>query len=234
MRIPHSPAALAALALAVLFAGCVCEEPVHHRVGHYVDPSGDLATLDRVALLALGDATDHPRVAEDMTDALYAAVVDRRLFHVALVFPEAGNCPAPLPPHRETYTLRDLAEMRRALGTDAVLLGNVRQFAPWPRMRIGLYLRLLDLRTGRLLWAIDHVWDASEEDIRRRMEAFCERELGHGPEPLDWELATVSPRVFGKYVAWEVARTLPRLHPTAAPARAEASSAHNGQNAGKL
>jgi hypothetical protein len=97
------------------------------------------------------------------------------------------------------------------LACDAILVGAVTQFEPYPHMQGGLYLRLVDVRTGRLIWSVDHVWDTADEKVRKRIQAFFEHELGKTDDPLKWRLATVSTQAFDRFVAYEAAGTLPAL-----------------------
>ena len=62
---------------------------------------------------------------------------------------------------------------------------------------------------GRLLWAVDHVWDSTAKDTQEAVRAFYSDQVAHGRSDFQWQLAAVSPRAFQRYVAWETARTLP-------------------------
>jgi len=212
VRLPISAIALAA----VLLAGCGAEPEI--RLGYYVAPRRDLVALRRVVLLPLANETDQPGAELGLSEELFRAVQGSRLFHVCPVRaedPGAAGLPAV---GSGPFTLQDLARLRRALGADAVLAGALTRWQPYPRMQTGLYLRLVDLRDGRVLWAVDHVWDATNEHTQRRVRRFFERNMGTGTAPFGWELGTVSPRAFQKFVAHEVVETLPSRAGRRAPA----------------
>ena len=195
------------LAAVVVLAGCAPEAT--NRVGHYAAPRRDIVSVQRVALLPLANETDHPGTELGLTEELFQAVQICRLFHVQPVPPDAAEA-ADLPNvGTAPMTFTDLARLRSTLGADGVLAGALTRWQPYPRMQMGLYLRLVDLRTGRVLWAVDHVWDATDEHTQRRLRRFFCREAGEGTEPFGWELGTVSPRAFQKFVAHEVTETLP-------------------------
>ncbi len=195
------------LAAVLVLAGCAPE--AMNRVGHYAAPRRDIVSVQRVALLPLTNETDHPGTELGLTEELFQAVQACRLFHVLPVPADAARA-ADLPNvGTAPMTLTDLARLRSTLGADAVLAGAVTRWQPYPRMQMGLYLRLVDLRTGRVLWAVDHVWDATDEHTQRRLRRFFCREAGEGTEPFGWELGTVSPRAFQKFVAHEATETLP-------------------------
>jgi len=198
---------LAAALVAVLLSGCAPE--AMNRVGHYTAPRQDIVSVQRVAFLPLANETDHPGTETGLTEELFQTVQACRLFHLLPVPPNVASA-AELPNvGTAPMTLADLARLRGALGADGVLTGALTRWQPYPRMQMGLYLRLVDLRTGRVLWAVDHVWDATDEHTQRRLRQFFCRQAGEGTEPFGWELGTVSLRAFQKFVAHEVTQTLP-------------------------
>lgn len=199
---------LAASLAAVLAAGCGSNQ-ARLRVGHYLDPAGGILRVDRVAFVPLANATDFPGVEEGLTTELLQALQGRRLFRVSLV-PATNDTGGPwCRPSGQAITLRELADMRKAFRCDAALVGTVTAFQPYPHLQGGLYLRLVDLRDGRLLWAVDHTWDTSDRRTQQRIEDYYRRSVESGDSPLQWRIALVSSRAFQKFVAQEVAATLP-------------------------
>ena len=192
---------------AVLLAGCTGEP--ENRLGHYTAPRRDLVSVRRVAMLPLANESDHPGTEVGLSEELFRAVQACQLFHVWPLDPQDPDAAALPAVGTQPLSLHDLARLRSALGTDAVLAGTVTRWQPYPRMQTGLYLRLVDLRTGEVLWAVDHVWDTTDEHTQRRISRFFRRRMGTGSDPFGWELGTVSPRAFQKFIAHEVAETLP-------------------------
>jgi hypothetical protein len=203
-RIPILAAALAA----VLAAGCGSNQ-ARLRVGHYLDPAGGVLRTSRIAFVPLVNGTDFPGVEEGMTTELLQALQTRRLFRVSLAPPASDTGNPWCRPSGQAITLRELADMRKAFRCDAVLVGTVTAFRPYPHLQGGLYLRLVDLRDGRLLWAVDHTWDASDRRTQQRIGDYYRRSVESGDSPLQWRIALVSSRAFQKFIAQEVAETLP-------------------------
>jgi len=195
---------------AATFSGCTAAP--EGRIAYYAAPRRDLMSLRSVAMLPLVNETDHPAAPAGLAEELFQAVQGRRLFHIRAVSPEEAERAA-LPAATGPLTLQDLARLRRSLGADAVLAGALTRWEPYPRMQVGLFLRLVDLRTGRVLWALDHVWDTTEATTQHRLRRFFADQMGAGAEPMGWELATASPQAFRKFVAWEAASTLPAPPP---------------------
>ena len=190
--------------LTCILAGCLHKGEAPH-VGYYLDAQALTGYVQRVVMLPMTSDTAYPAVAEGMTTAMFQALQGKQLFHVTLApAPEAGSLDLQKP-----FSLKDLARLRQATGADAVLVGTVRSFHPYPRMNLGLYLRLLDLRDSRVIWAVDHLWDATDKATQERMEEYFSEQSGDRWEPLQWRLATVGPAVMQQFIAYEAAGTLP-------------------------
>lgn len=196
----------AAFCVAALLAGCGEEAP---RLTSHLRSPADLARVHRVALFTLADEAAQPDVAAGMTDALYRALQERQLFHVELL--RRGH-PAEEMLRKGAqgpYSMDELAEIRDALQCDAVLLGSVTVFQPYPRMQLGLVLRLVDLKNASPVWSVDLVWDTRDKTVQAAIRRYFDARVGRKYEPLDWQYGLMSPDVFERFVAWEVARTLP-------------------------
>ena len=215
----RSGAVAAALLAAWACAGC---GPKPHRpdVACYLPRPEDLTGLDRVVVAELTGDDESGRLQRDMTQALAKAIQDRRLFHVDVVDGRDRQLRELSRQAQGPKTLKDLAALRRAFQCDALLVGSIRHFEPYPRMQIGLYLQLLDLRRGQLLWGLEHTWDTTDRATEERIRRFFQRTMGDDYGPLDWRLAMTSPKAFQKYVASEVAETL-----RVGPAPAESAAA---------
>ena len=109
---------------------------------------------------------------------------------------------------REAFDLQDLVAMREELRCDAVLFGKITSFMSYPRMQMGLYLRLLDLRGGRVLWGADHVWDMTDKGVEYRAERYYKQNLRDVYGPADSSVMLMSPSAFQRFVAHEIAQTM--------------------------
>lgn len=198
---------LTAAVMVAALAGCTKPQEPATVITCFVKP-GEVAGVSRVAFVELTDEVSQPEVSRDMTESLFRALQGRRLFHVEVFRLTDPPCAA-LPPNKfGPYTLQDLSEMRQVLGCDAVLLGKVDTYQPYPRMQIGIYLRMLDLKSGQTVWSVDHVWDTRDKKTEKRIKDFFEHQLGRDYEPVNWELGTISPSLFEKFIAFETANTL--------------------------
>lgn len=95
------------------------------------------------------------------------------------------------------------------MGADAVIFGTINRYSSYPHLMLGVHLKMLDLRTAEIVWAIEDVWDSTDQSTQKRMEQYFETEMRRGYEPLNWKILENSPRYFNKFVVYEIVRTLP-------------------------
>ena len=93
------------------------------------------------------------------------------------------------------------------LGVDAILVGTVTSYKPYPHMAVGLKMKLIDLRDGRAVWAIEQVWDTADRVTEERIEKYFERQMRSGFSPLGEQLAVLSSINFIRFVTYDVAGT---------------------------
>lgn len=200
---------LLVVGLGLAAIGCFRSQVQRPAVAYYLDAQALPGRVHRAVLIPLGNETQYPTAEDGMTAALYQAIQGRRLFHVDVSATSDPTLEGVPMDGRRPFSLKELARLRQSLGCDAVLVGAMRQFRPHPHIQVGLYLRLLDLRDSRVIWAVDHVWDATDQATQKRVEAYFRTQKGSGYDPVQWELTMLSPAAFEEFVAYEVARTLP-------------------------
>jgi hypothetical protein len=188
---------------------------------YYLNQDKDLSTVGRTALVELDNKSSYPQISSDITEALFQALQKKQPFGLAVVHRnnpawrslqmdlnsgyQTQNSALAVPP---TYTLDQLIAIRNTLKCDAVLIGTISQFKPYPHMAIGLRLKLVDLRDGQLLWALEQIWDNSDKTTEYRIKDYFQYQKRSGFAPLREQLVTVSPLEFIKFVAYEVAETI--------------------------
>jgi len=194
---------------ALAAGGCQPPEPEICADINCLPPSPrELARLNRVVFVELDDASGHAGVARETTRALHESIQARRLFHVDVVWRDEPVCRDVPLDKREAFTLRDLAAIRQELRCDALLFGKITSFLPYPRMQMGLYLRLLDLKEGKLVWGLDHIWDMTDRVVERRAENFFKEHMRDLYGPANSSVLLMSPAAFQRFVAYEASRTL--------------------------
>ena len=188
---------------------------------YYLNPSKNLSYVGRAALIELDNQSNYPEVSQQMTNALYQAMQKKQLFGIT-VFKQSDPAWQSLKldikssytidngvlKNLSVYSLEQLSVMRKTLRHDAILIGTITDFNYFPHMLIGLRLKLIDLNSGDLLWALEQIWDTADRDTEKRARKYFKHQVGTGFEPLRQELTTVSFISFTKFVSFEVAKTL--------------------------
>jgi len=209
--LPVVKAHLAATALTLgLLAGCkiVFSPSFKGPDNYYINPDKSLSMLGNTVLVELNNNSTYPQISSDVTEALFQALQKRQLFSITVL---QQSDPAWKSLEVETdslYTVEQLGAMRKALRSNAVLLGTITTYRPYPHMSMGLKLRLVDLRDGQLLWAFEQVWDTTDKATEERIKSYFQTQMKAGFEPMGGELVTVSPLRFVKFIAYEVAQTM--------------------------
>jgi hypothetical protein len=175
---------------------------------YYLNTHKKLTTIGRVAIVELENDSSYPDISADITGSLFRALQKRQIFGLTIVRRDDPSWRSLRLDGESTYNLDQIRAIRETLKCDGVLLGTVTEYRPYPHMAMGLRLKLLDMRDGQLLWAIEQVWDSSDKTTKARTKSYFKAEKGSGFEPLNEQLAAVSPIEFLKFVSYEVAETL--------------------------
>jgi hypothetical protein len=94
---------------------------------------------------------------------------------------------------------------------DAVLFSEVTAYRPYPPLAVGLKLTLVDVQSGRVLWAVDDLLDAGQPAVADGARRFhLEKMRGAGEQPFDSHSILDSPRRFARYAAATLLDTMPQ------------------------
>ena len=174
----------------------------------YLNPAKDITRVGRVALVELNNPTGHPDVARDVTDSLFMELQKRQRFSLIKVSqadPVWRNLQ--LDPDA-SFKPQQLLELQKTLACDAILTGMITEYQAYPHMSVGIRLRMIDLRDGQLIWAVEQVWDSSDRNTEARIKDYVSLQTRTGQQRVRQELIVISPLNFFKFVAFEMAQTL--------------------------
>jgi len=195
------PALCFILSLGITSAGC-SKNGLSLSSAHEV--SKNLSGIKSVCLVELENKTNYPQISEDVTESLHQSLQKKQWFNLSLLKQTDTAWKALEVRPDSTYTLEQLMTARKLLGTDALLIGTVTSYSPYPRMAMGLQLKLVDLRTGQVVWAIQQIWDAADKATQERIKKYYNQQLRSDFSPIGEQLATLSPINFVKFVTYEV------------------------------
>jgi len=197
------------LLLPVFLSGCgfnAAYKPVANY--YYLNPNKDLSTIGRTTLVELGNDSAFPQISGDVTEALYQALQKKQVFGLTVVRQSDPAWRKLQLDLNSAYTLEQLSAMRKTLNCDAVLIGTVTGFEPFPHLTIGLRLKLIDMADGQLLWALEQIWDTTDKTTQKRVRNYYKHSILPDFETLEEKLGTVSSLRFLKFVAYETSETL--------------------------
>jgi len=192
-----------------LMSGCVLNDNGRQAADYYyLNPHKDLSSAGRVVVVELENDSMYPPISNEMTEALFQAIQKKQLFGITVVRQNNPIYKTLQLDSGPPYALEQLVSMRQQLNCNAILVGTVNAYQPYPHMSIGLELRLLDLADGQLLWALEQIWDTTDKTTEQRIANYFEAEMRSGSGELREKLVVVSPLKFVKFVAYEIAETL--------------------------
>jgi hypothetical protein len=194
-----------------LTAGCSLPTSVVHPSGYfYLDKTADFSSVGKIAVLELGnDNVSGPELGKILTQTLADNLGKKHLFSIRTIYQTDVEWKGLNLDKAQTFSTRDMVEIRKQLNVDAILVGTVTRYHSYPQLLTALRLKLLDLRDGRLLWAIEDVWDSTDKNIEIRVKRFFDSQMRTGYQPMNWQFVINSPMAFHKFVMYEVVSTLP-------------------------
>ncbi len=207
-----------AIFCAAVMAGCTimgCSRAVEQKSvppsGHfYLDKTADFSSVGRVAILELENQSvsqaELPRV---LTQELSDGIGKKHLFSVQIIYKGDTEWQSLELNRIKSFSLQDWAAVRKQLKADALIFGTITRYRSYPQFLVALNIKMVDLRDGKLLWAIEDVWDSTDKNTELRIKEFYETQMRTGYQPMEWQVVLNSPKAFHKYVIYEVTRTLP-------------------------
>ncbi|MDR3460057.1 MAG: hypothetical protein P4N60_21730 [Verrucomicrobiae bacterium] len=180
----------------------------------FVYPAKLSLDFRRVAVLPIAPAAnehDLPEGCEALNPVLWEQIVKAKKFEAVPV--DANLLSRRL--GRATWTGREVlppdffAYLRREYDCDGVLFAELTAYRAYSPLAVGWRFKLVDVRTGQVIWSADELFDATRPEIQRAADHF---EAQTPKIPLitakNWAMVS-SPRLFGRYSAAALLDTLP-------------------------
>lgn len=200
------------LGIGLIGSGCRIIQPVEMPSGHYyLSPSANFPQIGKVVLLELENHSTHQEQSLVFSQALADNLGKKHLFSVRMVGREDPVWQMLDLDSINQYSNQQLADIRNTLGTDALLFGSINRYSSYPYFLMGVHLKMIDLQKGKIIWALEEVWDSTDKATEQRMKQFFENQMRTGYQPMNWQVLETSPRYFNKFVAYEITLTLPKF-----------------------
>lgn len=213
---------LLALATACLvFAGC---ESVSHtdsaRTGPFFTPANTRgvdrlpATIRRIALLPVAGLSTIPESSLARLDESFLAELNRTARAESLLV--SRDLLARLAGSRQLFSTdvlpHDLfTKLAGATQADAVLFVDLTAYSPYPPLKLGIRAKLVDIRSGEMLWNFDNLFDTNEPSVvNAARKHYLDSNPSSGGKGDLSSTVLQNPTRFGTYVASATFVTLPR------------------------
>lgn len=195
----------------LLLSGCYAPKPVEQpQIQFYIDRSADFASVGKVAVLELEDqSASSPDVGKALTQTLADNLGKKQLFSIRTIYRTDPEWMALSLDEAQSLSSEAMAQIQKQLKVDAVLIGTLSRYRSYPKLLAALRFKLIDIRNGRLLWAMENVWDSTDKNTEQRIKTFFDTQMRTGYEPMNWQFVISSPNAFHKFVMYEVVSTLP-------------------------
>jgi hypothetical protein len=196
-------------ALSILTAGCsIGRAPTPAADYFYLNPDRGLGDIARVVLVQLDNNSNYPQISTDITRALFEELQKKQRFSIRVVDADDSKWRSLQLDLDSDCKPQQLFNAARTLKCDAILVGTITEYVPYPHMTIGLRLKIISLDNGGLIWAFEQVWDTADKKTEYRIKKYLAKQTRTGSETLGEQLVTVSALRFVKFIAYEVAATL--------------------------
>jgi hypothetical protein len=177
---------------------------------YYLNPNNkNLSNIGRVVIVEMDNKSAYPQISAEATEAISQALQKRQVFSLTVLQKTDPKWKSLQLDADSTYSFKQLFEIRSTLNCDAVLVGTVTGYQPYPHTSIGLRLKLIDLSDGQLIWAFEQIWDTADKNMNNRVKKYFDKHLRTDSTTLqEHYLVNISPITFIKFVAYEVAETI--------------------------
>jgi hypothetical protein len=198
------------LILTAGLAGCAFDFPGQSAATkcYYKNPDKKITSIGRVAIVELSNESAYPHISADISETLYNQLQKKQVVGISAVHKNDPAWKALQLPPSPPYDLEQLANIRNTLKCDAILIGTVTEYKPYPLMVIGLRIKILDLSDGQLIWGYEQIWDTADKTCEQRAEKYYKSEKNTDYGTLRKKLVSASSIEFLKFVSFEVAQTL--------------------------
>lgn len=200
----------------LISGGCINNELARRSIGEhyrsdnfYISPDPADTALRRVVIIPFFNESQYPDAADKVTKAFGMEI--EKLHRFEIVAP--GRYEKEL---RACNIFQDgkfdrtkVYVAAKALGVQGVLYGCVKQYRPYKPLVVGVKAGIIRAETGEMVWAVDDVYDASQQDVANRAYMYSYKKI----EPIDngrGDLILTSMRMFTAFVCRELVSSLQR------------------------
>jgi hypothetical protein len=174
---------------------------------YYLNPNADFSKVGKVVLIQLENKSAYPQVSPDVTSAIYEHLQKKQRFSLRVISENDPDWKSLQLNIDEQWEPKQLIKAAETLKCDAIIVGTITEYVPYPHMMLGLRLKMTSCRDAQMLWAFEQVWDTADRKTEYLIQQYLKNTTRSDSGKLDRQLVNLSSIKFFKFVAYEVART---------------------------
>ena len=169
--------------------------------------------LSRVAVLPLSGEIDPPDALREMDKTFYSEFNKTQIFEgVSVSRAEFQDIL-----HREQLTSTEpiprelINTLQQKYSAEAILFTDIAHYRPYRPISISVRTKLVSIKTGEVLWAIDSTFDSAEPQVAQAARDYSSltEQSPIAIKASDSSGVLLSPQRFARFVAREIFATLP-------------------------
>ncbi|MBN1521962.1 MAG: hypothetical protein JW928_05450 [Candidatus Aureabacteria bacterium] len=182
----------------------------------YVDPDLGEGRVRRVLFVPPRNLSDHTGTEDFLQDASSIMLMQIRKAKIFDIVPyetvlspdERAVIDALDIEGKGSYDADSLLKIAQNVNVQGILLCSITQYNPNQPLVFGMKLSLIQIRSGRIVWAVDEVFDAARDDVKNlaRFHYYNSYDTSNNPS-LRWELLLSSMNEFMKFTIAEIVKT---------------------------
>lgn len=171
----------------------------------FVSPSIRSGAVKRAVMIDFANRTHTMGINDSVTESLAQKLIEASYFQVVRQ-PLTKEIEESYSKARFKKSL--LERIQKETNADAVIMGEVTAFHAYRPIRLGIRLKMLDLKEGKVLWAVDELFDAGFKNISHFAQKYYASTQNTESPLTTWESILISPALFTGFMCHEIVRTI--------------------------
>jgi hypothetical protein len=180
--------------------------PVNYS--YYHDQPFSWGAVSRVLVMPLENKTSFSHASDEVFNALTTELQQLGRFEVVAAPPDTCATASRFLHDNGRFNELFLIQLAREFRADVIVMGAVTQYSPYPPIRLGLSVQVVSPSDGLVVASVDGMWDSVNPWIAQRARDYYLQNCRRRDEPLTAELVLDSPRLYCRFVCFEVSHIL--------------------------
>jgi len=199
---------LLALAATTLGSCRLARSPEPKRINSYLVDRVDLANVRRIMVLPFHQEDGVNADCQQIRDTFLAELQKLRRFEVVPLPASAQeNDQMRRSLHRGRLSTEAVVRLCERYSLDGILVGSVTRWRAYQPPHLGLRTQLLSVHSGATVWAVDAIYDASDQTTMADLEHYAAKVQHDDGSLHGWQMNLLAPSRFTNYVAYRFVST---------------------------